>query len=345
MGSIDGNQLSVLRAIAARGTTRAGDALEPPGLPPGWEAKTLRILSARGLIEGEGSAWQLTVAGRDTLVNLERLHAEAQRRTAGHDALGGVKRGYAAAQLREDQSAFDRFTAGANQVIVLARSEAKQLGDTQLDSEHLLLGLLRTDDGVVAEVLALGGVTIAAAQEATAGLVVTRANGHEMRFTPRARRTLERALSEALSADEEEIAPHHILLALLDQRDGLAAQIVQDLDLDVAVIDYAAREAIERPDAWPQIKERLEAHRLKRLDAFLLAAASRAQVFEAIAAAASDDDARNAVAAILDIDHATAAHIIRRPLHSFTPARIANAEHASQELRGRRDASERSDSA
>lgn len=267
-------------------------------------------------------------------MKIERLYAAAER----HRNLS----------VREsDQSAFDRFTADANQVIVLAQSEAKRLGDTQLDTEHLLLGLLRADDGLAADVLAASGVTVAAARDATAGLVVTRANGGsgEMLFTPRAKRTLERALREALSTEEDEIAPHHILLALLDQRDGLATQIVQDLELDLSAIYDAIQAGVERPEVWPSVKVRLEERTLRRLDAVLLAAESGSRVFEAIAGAASGGDARKAIAAILDIDDATAAYITRQPLLRFTPARITSAERARRELLRRRDAPEGSDPA
>ncbi len=129
---------------------------------------------------------------------------------------------------------FERFTERARQVIVLAQEEARMLRHNYIGTEHLLLGLLREADGVAARVLGTLDVSL----EEVRG-EVTRIVGegdHESQgqipFTPRAKKVLELALREALSLGHNYIGTEHILLGLMRESEGVAARILNDLDVD-----------------------------------------------------------------------------------------------------------------
>jgi ATP-dependent Clp protease ATP-binding subunit ClpA len=212
------------------------------------------------------------------------------------------------------------------------------MGDRQIDTEHFLLALLRQGEGIVAEVFAANGITLDQARDAVRSLVITRANGEAdgITFTLRARRMLTQALREALSTEQVEIDPRHILLALLDPRAGVASQVVRDLDLDAATISSALDIAGDRPDAWVSIKLQLIDWRIERLDAFILAAKSPPELLDTLSASSDDADTAAAIATLLDISEHAARYVIRQPIVRFTPAGIAAAERTRDNLARRR---------
>jgi len=129
---------------------------------------------------------------------------------------------------------FERFTERARQVIVLAQEEARALRHNYIGTEHLLLGLLREADGVAARVLGTLEVNL----EDVRG-EVTRIVGEgesesqgQIPFTPRAKKVLEFALREALSLGHNYIGTEHILLGLARENEGVAARILNDMDVD-----------------------------------------------------------------------------------------------------------------
>ena len=129
---------------------------------------------------------------------------------------------------------FERFTERARQVIVLAQEEARMLRHNYIGTEHLLLGLLREADGVAARVLG----TLEVSLEEVRGEVsrIVGEGDHESQgqipFTPRAKKVLELALREALSLGHNYIGTEHILLGLMRESEGVAARILNDLDVD-----------------------------------------------------------------------------------------------------------------
>lgn len=125
---------------------------------------------------------------------------------------------------------FERFTNKARQVVVQAQEEARSLQHNYIGTEHLLLGLLGVPDGIGARALrqlGLGRDTVVADVEKIVGRGKDNPSGH-IPFTPRAKKVLELALREALQLSHSYIGTEHILLALIREGDGVAAQILAD---------------------------------------------------------------------------------------------------------------------
>jgi ATP-dependent Clp protease ATP-binding subunit ClpC len=133
---------------------------------------------------------------------------------------------------------FERYTARARQVIVLAQEEARALKHNYIGTEHLLLGLLREEEGLAAKVLGALGLTVEAAHEKVARIVgqgdaVTTG---QIPFTPRAKKVLELALREALALGQNYIATEHILLGLVREGAGVGARILLEFEADASKI-------------------------------------------------------------------------------------------------------------
>jgi ATP-dependent Clp protease ATP-binding subunit ClpC len=134
---------------------------------------------------------------------------------------------------------FERFTERARQVVVLAQDEARELRHNYIGTEHLLLGVLREEEGIGARVLQRLGVTL---DEARAQLNRIIGRGDEppasgqIPFTPRAKKALELALKEALALGHKYIGTEHILLGIARVDDGVAASILSSFDADVDTI-------------------------------------------------------------------------------------------------------------
>ena len=134
---------------------------------------------------------------------------------------------------------FERFTERARQVVVLAQDEARALGHNYIGTEHILLGLLREEEGLAARVLESLDVT---AEEVRAQVKRLVGQGDEqivtgqIPFTPRAKKVLELALREALSLKHSYIGPEHILLGVVRENDGVAARILLDFGVDAETI-------------------------------------------------------------------------------------------------------------
>jgi hypothetical protein len=130
---------------------------------------------------------------------------------------------------------FERLTERARQVVVvLAQEEARTLKHSYIGTEHILLGLLREDEGLAARVLESLDITV----ERVRGQVVRIVGSGEevtsgqIPFTPRAKKVLELALREALSLGHNYVGTEHILLALVRENEGVAARILLDFDAD-----------------------------------------------------------------------------------------------------------------
>jgi ATP-dependent Clp protease ATP-binding subunit ClpC len=129
---------------------------------------------------------------------------------------------------------FERFTERARQVVVLAQEEARTLKHNYIGTEHILLGLLREEEGLAARVLESLEITT---ERVRAQVVRIVGSGEEVTsgqipFTPRAKKVLELALREALSLGHNYIGTEHILLGLVRENEGVAARILLDFDAD-----------------------------------------------------------------------------------------------------------------
>jgi ATP-dependent Clp protease ATP-binding subunit ClpA len=133
---------------------------------------------------------------------------------------------------------FERFTERARQTIGFAQDEARALDHDYIGTEHILLGLLREQEGVAARILssleiAIDDVRVQVARIAGTGRGVSPGR---LPFTPRSKRVLELALREALSHGHDHIGTEHILLGLLREEDGLAARTLASLGIRVAAV-------------------------------------------------------------------------------------------------------------
>jgi Clp amino terminal domain, pathogenicity island component len=219
-----------------------------------------------------GDYYTGAAAGRLPRPGLRRSHARARRRTytsrfphrpaahdrpfacaprsneppsstAGYAGAPGSRPGRCAQADEHDNGVeecatiagmFERFTERARQVVVLAQEEARSLRHNYIGTEHILLGLLREEEGLAAGVLESLDIT---AERVRAQVVRIVGSSEEplpqqIPFTPRGKKVLELALREALSLGHNDIGTEHILLGLVRENDGVAARILLDFDAD-----------------------------------------------------------------------------------------------------------------
>jgi ATP-dependent Clp protease ATP-binding subunit ClpC len=132
------------------------------------------------------------------------------------------------------QSVFERFTKRARQVVDFAQLEALELKHNYVGTEHILLGLLREEEGVAARALESLEITV---EEARAKIAQIVGRGDkdvsgEVPFAPSATKVLQLALREALALGHNYIGTEHILLGLVRETDGAAARILLDFGTD-----------------------------------------------------------------------------------------------------------------
>ena len=133
---------------------------------------------------------------------------------------------------------FARFTERARQVVVLAQDEARALKHNYIGTEHILLGLLREEEGLAARVLGSLDITVEQVRAQVARIVGQgdEVTSGQIPFSPRAKKVLELALREALSLRHDYIGTEHILLGLVRENEGVAARILLDLGADAETI-------------------------------------------------------------------------------------------------------------
>src|SRR5918995_1763950 len=129
---------------------------------------------------------------------------------------------------------FERFTERARKVVVLAQEEARTFNHNYIGTEHLLLGLLREDEGVAARALSSLNVTLDEVREQVESIVGygEEGTGGQAPFTPRSKKVLELALREALQLGHNYIGTEHILLGLVRESEGVAARVLSNLGVD-----------------------------------------------------------------------------------------------------------------
>ena len=141
---------------------------------------------------------------------------------------------------------FERFTDRARRVTVLAQEEARWLNHNFIGTEHILLGLIHEGEGVGARALELLDISLEAVRakvEETIGRG-EQAPGAKMPFTPRAKTALELALREALQLNHVYIGTEHLLLGLIRESEGVAAQVLVDLGADLERVRRAVLEIL-----------------------------------------------------------------------------------------------------
>jgi ATP-dependent Clp protease ATP-binding subunit ClpC len=162
---------------------------------------------------------------------------------------------------------FERFTERARQVVVLAQDEALALRHNYIGTEHILLGLLREEEGLAARVLESLQITVEEVRGAVRQVVGEgdEVTGGQIPFTPRAKRVLELSLKEAMSLGHNYIGTEHILLGLARENQGVAARILLDFGAD----QHRIRDAIIRMLGEPTDDElaRIRARKDAAIDA------------------------------------------------------------------------------
>ncbi|MDE0699202.1 MAG: ATP-dependent Clp protease ATP-binding subunit [Acidimicrobiaceae bacterium] len=131
---------------------------------------------------------------------------------------------------------FERFTDRARRVVVLAQEEARLLNHNYIGTEHILLGLIHEGEGVAAKALESLGISLEAVRNQVQEIIGqggSSPSGH-IPFTPRAKKVLELSLREALQLGHNYIGTEHILLGLIREGEGVAAQVLVKLGADLS---------------------------------------------------------------------------------------------------------------
>ena len=171
---------------------------------------------------------------------------------------------------------FERFTDRARRVVVLAQEEARMLNHNYIGTEHILLALIHEGEGVAAKALTALGISLAATRQAVEDIIgrgMQAPSGH-IPFTPRSKKVLELSLREALQLGSDYIGTEHILLGLIREGDGVAAQVLVSSGVD---LNRARQQVIQL------------LHGPREPDAPLSAAASAPPPFSASAPPTDDD--------------------------------------------------------
>ena len=153
---------------------------------------------------------------------------------------------------------FERFTDRARRVVVLAQEEARMLDHNYIGTEHILLGLIHEGEGVAAKALESLGISLDAVREQVQEIIgqgQQAPSGH-IPFTPRAKKVLELSLREALQLGHNYIGTEHILLGLIREGEGVAAQVLVKLGADLNRVRQQGHPAAQRlpgqgaPGSW-----------------------------------------------------------------------------------------------
>jgi ATP-dependent Clp protease ATP-binding subunit ClpA len=165
---------------------------------------------------------------------------------------------------------FERFTDESRRAVVLAQEEASRLSHNYIGTEHLLAGLRREERGAAARALKSADITLDAVRgqiEALVGRGQRPPSGH-IPFTPRAKKSLELSLREALKLDDDCIGSGHLLLALISQDDGVAVRVLHELGADLEQLRARAVLEIEVNQKAQGISPPLRLRRTQKSDAF-----------------------------------------------------------------------------
>ena len=135
---------------------------------------------------------------------------------------------------------YDKFTERARKVMVHAKEEARRFGHDYIGTEHILLGLVKEGTGVAAHVLKSLGVDLKRIRIEVEKLVQTgsasASSQQQPPFTPRAKKVLELSMEEARNIGHNYVGTEHLLLGLLRENDGLAAQVLMNMGLKLETV-------------------------------------------------------------------------------------------------------------
>jgi hypothetical protein len=166
------------------------------------------------------------------------------------------------------QTMFQRFTDRARRVVVLAQEEARRLEHNHIGTEHILLGLIREGEGVAANALKSLGISLDPVRQQVEEIIgrgQEAPQGH-VPFTPRAKKVLELSLRESKQLGHNYIGTEHILLGLIREGDGVAAQVLVRLGADLnrvrqQVIQLLHGRAAEEPGPGAEVRPEMAEQR------------------------------------------------------------------------------------
>ncbi len=158
---------------------------------------------------------------------------------------------------------FERFTDRARRVVVLAQEEARRLDHNYVGTEHVLLGLIIEGEGIAARALESLGIDLEAVRQQVEEIVGRgqEASPRHILFTPRAKKVLELSLRESMQLGHNYISTEHILLGLIREGDGVAAQVIVRLGADLNQVRHEVIQLLAAgpaEDPGPGVNARLE---------------------------------------------------------------------------------------
>ncbi len=160
---------------------------------------------------------------------------------------------------------FDKYTDGAKRVLMLAQEEARRLDHNYIGTEHLLLGLVREDEGIAAKTLFDRSVDQTKVRSAVEFIVGRgeRIEAGDINLTPRAKKVIELATAEARRLGHNYIGTEHLLLGIVREGEGIAAGVLESLGVDIAELRSAleitgGQEAPGREEGPARPEERAE---------------------------------------------------------------------------------------
>ncbi len=144
---------------------------------------------------------------------------------------------------------FDQFSERARRALTLAQEEAQRFNHNYIGTEHLLLGLLRVEDGVAARVLTTLGIKLEAVRSAVEFIIGRgdRAMMGEIGLTPRAKKVIELGVDEARRLNRGYVGTEHLLLGMLREGEGIAAGVLQSLGADLDRVRTETLRALGEP--------------------------------------------------------------------------------------------------
>jgi|GEM_PF-2552612 len=162
---------------------------------------------------------------------------------------------------------WQRFTENARRVVFFAQEEANRLGTSYVTTEHILLGLLREPECTAVKILGVMGVSAYDVRKEIENQIAVDdkpfEHDRDMQLTPRAKRVIDHAYSEAKSLGGESITSKHLLLGLIREGDGMAARVLQKFGVNIDLAHQAAAglQDMEIAATDPEIRARIQAMR------------------------------------------------------------------------------------
>jgi ATP-dependent Clp protease ATP-binding subunit ClpC len=151
-------------------------------------------------------------------------------------------------------SRFEKFSEGARRVLSLAQEEAQRFNHSYIGTEHILLGLVRETEGLASQVLANMGVDLDKVRSAVEFIIGRgeRPILGDIGLTPRAKKVIELAVDEARRMNHNHIGTEHLLIGLLREGEGVAAGVLESLDITLDRVREETRKVLSQSGSSTQ---------------------------------------------------------------------------------------------